>query len=125
MVLNGEENPHRMSLSGFPACIMRGGNISAALRLIRPAPGTDRAPLNSPGGFVDKRKSWREQEQSLVARWNDAVERQRQLQRELSRQPDESAGELKQKELAVRSEIEGLRREVARLKVQFNSGKRY
>lgn len=74
---------------------------------------------------MDKRKTWREQEQSLVARWNDAAERQRQLHVELSRQPDEAAGELKQKELAVRSEIEGLRREVARLKVQFNSGKRY
>ena len=77
------------------------------------------------GVYVDKRKTWREQEQSLVARWNDAAQRQRLLHEELSRQPDEDAGELKQKELAVRSEIEGLRREVARLKVQFNSGKRY
>lgn len=84
-----------------------------------------RAAQQPQGVYVDKRKTWREQEQSLVARWNDAAERQRQLHEELSRQPDESAGELKQKELAVRSEIEGLRREVARLKVQFNSGKRY
>jgi peptidoglycan hydrolase CwlO-like protein len=74
---------------------------------------------------VDKRKTWREQEQSLVARWNDAAERQRQLHAELSRQPGDAVDELKQKEQAVRAEIEGLRREVARLKVEFNSGKRY
>ena len=84
-----------------------------------------RAAQQPQGVYVDKRKTWREQEQSLVARWNDAAQRQRLLHEELSRQPDEDAGELKQKELAVRSEIEGLRREVARLKVQFNSGKRY
>jgi len=84
-----------------------------------------RAAQQPQGDDVDKRKTWREQEQLLVARWNDAAERQRQLHEELSQQPDETASELKQKELAVRSEIEGLRREVARLKVQFNSGKRY
>jgi hypothetical protein len=74
---------------------------------------------------VDKRKTWREQEQALVARWNDAAERRRLLHEELSRQPDGAGDELKLKEQAVRAEIEGLRREVARLKVQFNSGKRY
>ena len=74
---------------------------------------------------MDKRKTWREQEQSLVARWNDAEERRRQLHAELSRQPSDAVAELKQKEQAVRAEIEGLRREVARLKVEFNSGKRY
>jgi hypothetical protein len=74
---------------------------------------------------VDKRRTWREQEQALVARWNDAAQRQRQLHAELSRQDGDAVAELKQKEQAVRAEIEGLRREVARLKVEFNSGKRY
>ena len=85
-----------------------------------------RSALKAQGEVVvDKRKTWREQEQSLVARWNDAAERQRQLHAELSRQPGDAVDELKQKEQAVRAEIEGLRREVARLKVEFNSGKRY
>ena len=81
--------------------------------------------MTTQGDIVDKRRTWREQEQALVARWNDAAERQRQVHAELSRQPDGARDELKQKEQAVRAEIESLRREVARLKVEFNSGKRY
>lgn len=79
---------------------------------------------------MDKRKVWREQEQQLVARWNDAAVRHRQLHEEISRQQP-SAGsngpseELMLKEQAVRAEIEALRRQVARLKAEFNSGKRY
>ncbi|MGH8705810.1 MAG: hypothetical protein ACREUO_10385 [Burkholderiales bacterium] len=79
---------------------------------------------------MDKRKVWREQEQQLVARWNDAAERHRQVLEEISRQQPsaDSSGpseELKLKAQAVRAEIEALRRQVARLKVEFTSGKRY
>ncbi len=58
---------------------------------------------------MDKRKTWRAQEQELVARWNAAAAR---LQDPLEAD-------------SARSEIEALRRQVARLKVAFNSGKRY
>ena len=58
---------------------------------------------------MDKRKTWRAQEQELIARWNAAVAR---LQ-----DPREAE--------SARSEIDALRRQVARLKVAFNSGKRY
>jgi hypothetical protein len=58
---------------------------------------------------MDKRKTWRAQEQELVARWNAAVARMQD--------PLEAD--------SARSEIDALRREVARLKVAFNSGKRY
>jgi hypothetical protein len=79
---------------------------------------------------VDKRKVWREQEAQLVARWTAAEERHRQVHEEISRRRSDSEGDGPGEELAlraqaVRAEIEGLRREVARLKVQFNSGKRY
>lgn len=73
---------------------------------------------------MDKRKRWREQEQKLIERWNAAAVRYREVQDELSRQPGPSE-ELRLKEQTAREEIEAVRREVARLKVEFNSGKRY
>jgi len=62
--------------------------------------------------LLDKRKAWREEEQRLVANWNSAAERLRAAQDEASRQ-------------AVQAEIDTLRKRVARIKVEFSSGKRY
>jgi len=73
---------------------------------------------------MDKRKRWREQEERLVARWNAAALRYREVQAEISSQGTET-DELKLKAKTARDEIEAVRREVARLKVEFNSGKRY
>jgi chromosome segregation ATPase len=73
---------------------------------------------------MDKRKRWREQEERLVARWNAAALRYREVQAEISSQGTET-DELKLKAQTAREEIEAVRREVARLKVEFNSGKRY
>ena len=79
---------------------------------------------------MDKRKAWREQEQRLVEQWNAATERHRDVHAEISRLPlaPDGAGpsaELLLKAEAARAELEALRRQVARLKVEFNSGKRY
>jgi hypothetical protein len=77
---------------------------------------------------MDKRKAWREQEQDLIARWNAAAERQRALQSEISRQSDAGAAPAAQLLLEAersRSEMDSVRREVARMKVQFYTGKRY
>jgi hypothetical protein len=77
---------------------------------------------------MDKRKAWREQEQDLIARWNAAATRQRTLQSEISRQSDAGAVPAAQLLLEAersRSEMESVRREVARMKVQFYTGKRY
>ena len=79
---------------------------------------------------MDKRKAWREQEQQLVARWNAATARHRDAHAEIARlQPSTDNGgpskELLLKVEAAQAELEALRREVARLKVEFNSGKRY
>ena len=71
---------------------------------------------------ADKRKAWREQEQLLVERWNAATERYRSAHAKLTLEPSD---ELKQEAAAARSEIDALRRQVARLKVEFVSGKRY
>jgi len=73
---------------------------------------------------MDKRKRWREQEERLVARWNAAALRYQEVQAEISSQGAET-DELKLKAQTARDEIEAVRREVARLKVEFNSGKRY
>jgi hypothetical protein len=64
------------------------------------------------GALLDKRKVWREEEQRLVANWNSAAERLRAAQDEASR-------------IAVQAEIDTLRKRVARIKVEFSSGKRY
>ncbi|HEX6297423.1 MAG TPA: hypothetical protein VFZ74_12685 [Burkholderiales bacterium] len=73
---------------------------------------------------MDKRKRWREEEERLVARWNAAAIRYREVQAEISSQGTETEA-LKLKAQTAREEVEAVRREVARLKVEFNSGKRY
>jgi hypothetical protein len=73
---------------------------------------------------MDKRKRWREEEERLVARWNAAAIRYREVQAEISSQGAATEA-LKLKAQTARAEIEAVRREVARLKVEFNSGKRY
>ncbi len=79
---------------------------------------------------IDKRKAWREQEERLVARWNAAEARYRNAQAEMARQQpsagDEGSSEALRLEVqASLAEIEAVRRQVARLKVEFTSGKRY
>lgn len=77
---------------------------------------------------MDKRKHWREQEQRLVERWNAAALRYQEVQAELSLGNGGQGAEseaLKVKVQTARAEVEAVRREVARLKVEFNSGKRY
>jgi len=78
---------------------------------------------------MDKRKAWREQEQRLVESWNTAVARFRDVQAELERQELAAGGsaseELRLRAEAARAEIEAVRKQVARLKVEFSSGKRY
>lgn len=73
---------------------------------------------------ADKRKAWRAQEDLLVERWNAANERYRSAHAKLTLEQAPS-DELKQEAAAARSEIDTLRRQVARLKVEFVSGKRY
>jgi hypothetical protein len=74
----------------------------------------------------DKRRTWREQEQRLVERWNAAAERYRVVQAEVSQLNGGTLPEdLKLRERTARAEVDAVRREVARLKVEFNSGKRY
>jgi hypothetical protein len=74
----------------------------------------------------DKRRTWREQEQRLVERWNAAAERYRVVQAEVSQLNGGALPEdLKAREMTARAEVDAVRREVARLKVEFNSGKRY
>jgi hypothetical protein len=69
---------------------------------------------------LDKRKAWREQEQQLIEKWNSAAQRYRDI---MSR--GGSSEEAVTQAAAVRAEIEALRKTVARLKSEFNSGKRY
>lgn len=69
---------------------------------------------------MDKRKAWREQEQQLIEMWNSAARRYREIV-SLGGSDIESTS----KAAAVRAEIEALRKKVARLKSEFNSGKRY
>jgi hypothetical protein len=77
---------------------------------------------------MDKRKTWREQEEDLVARWNAAASRQQSLQSQILRQRDAGAepdAQLLLEAERSRSEMDSVRREVARMKVQFYTGKRY
>lgn len=76
---------------------------------------------------MDKRKQWREQEQQVVERWNAAAARYRELHAALQRQAGNGAEAeaLKQEVERARADIEAVRRQVARLKVEFTSGKRY
>jgi len=72
---------------------------------------------------MDKRKTWREQEQALVARWTAANERHHAALAGLSG-PTPSA-EVRSEAAAALAALESLRREIARLKVEFNQGRRY
>jgi hypothetical protein len=75
---------------------------------------------------MDKRKRWRTQEQELVARWNSAVARHKDVLAEIAQAGGVSTSEaLVLKADSARAEIDAIRRQVARLKVEFNSGKRY
>ena len=64
---------------------------------------------------MDKKKKWRDQEQQLVERWTAANERFRLAH----------AGNVPAEVQAAQAELELLRRQVARLKSEFNTGKRY
>lgn len=75
---------------------------------------------------MDKRRTWRAQEQELVARWNSAVARHKDVLAEMARAGGDSTSQaLVLKADAARAEMDAVRRQVARLKVEFNSGKRY
>jgi len=79
---------------------------------------------------LDKRKVWREQEQQLVEKWNSAAQRYRDIMAQIAREdpcaaPGGPGEEIMSQAAAVRAEIEALRKKVARLKAEFNSGKRY
>ena len=79
---------------------------------------------------MDKRKAWREQEQQLVERWNAAATRLRDAQAALSASSSDSGDaepheEKVLKAKAARAELEAVRKQVARLKVEFSAGKRY
>ena len=79
---------------------------------------------------MDKRKTWREQEQQLIEKWNSAARRYREIMARIAQeQPFAPAGapsdEIMNQAAAVRAEIDALRKTVARMKAEFNSGKRY
>jgi len=76
---------------------------------------------------MEKRKQWREQEQQVIERWNAAEARYREAHAEFVRESAAGAAspELQQKVERARADIEAVRRQVARLKVEFTSGKRY
>jgi len=76
---------------------------------------------------MQKRATWRKQEEQLVANWGAATERYRLIHEELSAvQADATPDpQLLLKAKAALAEIEALRRQVARLKREFISGDRY
>lgn len=82
---------------------------------------------------MDKRREWREQEQQLVERWNAATRRFSEAQAEVTRQRQpqgdgtltEPTEECVRTEKAARIELEAMRKQVARMKVEFSTGKRY
>jgi hypothetical protein len=75
---------------------------------------------------MDRRKQWRTQEQDLVARWNTAVARHKDVLAEIALAGGHAtSAALIAKADGARAEVDALRRQVARLKVEFNSGKRY
>ena len=79
---------------------------------------------------MDKRRSWREQEQQLVERWNAATERCREADAEMTRQKLPQGVGVPSEECvrsaeAARTELEIMRKQVARMKVEFSTGKRY
>lgn len=79
---------------------------------------------------MDKRRSWREQEQQLVERWNAATERCREAEAEVARQtlPEGNgtpSAECVRSAESARVALEAMRKQVARMKVEFSTGKRY
>lgn len=77
---------------------------------------------------MDKRRAWREQEQLLVQRWNTAATRYQELQARIARgaaDGDTASEDLMREAEQARADIDAVRRQVARLKVEFVSGKRY
>jgi len=79
---------------------------------------------------VDKRKTWREQEQQLIEKWNSAARRYREIMARIAdEQPFAPGGapsdDIMNQAAAVRAEIDALRKTGARLKAEFNSGKRH
>lgn len=75
---------------------------------------------------MDKRKQWRTQEQELVARWNSAVARHKEVLAQIALAGGDATSEALVLEAnSARADMDALRRQVARLKVEFNSGKRY
>jgi chromosome segregation ATPase len=72
--------------------------------------------------------AWRQQEQQLVERWREATERHRAAHAELAARAQGAAAPddaLVEKAKAASAELETLRRQVARLKREFLTGKRY
>ena len=78
---------------------------------------------------MDKRRTWREQEQQLVERWNAATERCREADAEMTRQSLPQGGvpseECVRSAEAAKVALEIMRKQVARMKVEFSTGKRY
>ena len=79
---------------------------------------------------MDKRRAWRDEEQRLVERWNAATARYQEAQAELTHSSaadgtGASGEERLQKVEAARAELEIMRKQVARMKVEFSNGKRY
>jgi hypothetical protein len=79
---------------------------------------------------MDKRRTWREQEQQLLERWNAASERCRETEAEVARQRlTQGAGapseECMRSAEAAKADLELMRKQVARMKVEFSTGKRY
>ncbi|MGB5079602.1 MAG: hypothetical protein WBO23_02535 [Burkholderiales bacterium] len=79
---------------------------------------------------MDKRRTWREQEQRLVERWNAAAVRLENAQAALSSASSEGGVAAPTEESmleaeAARAEYEAVRKQVARMKAEFSAGKRY
>ena len=75
-----------------------------------------------------KESTWRQQEQELVERWQAATERHRLAHLELAtaaKVEGSPSDALVAKVKAASVELEALRRQVARLKREFLTGKRY
>jgi hypothetical protein len=73
----------------------------------------------------EKRKAWREQEQQLVERWRVAEERYRNAQAGMTPDGGAPGAAGMQEAVAARAELEAMRKQIARLKVEFSAGKRY
>jgi len=72
---------------------------------------------------MDKRKAWREQEEQLMARWTAANERHRAALAGLG--CTAPSAEQESEAAAALAQVASLRREIARLKVEFSQGRRY